>query len=358
MKRFWTGILLGILSVSVVAAAQPQVKDSAVKPAKTLPYKDWMLGCDNVAACQAVALTPSVNYADFLSFVVARSAEPGAALKISALGQDSKAYRYRILVDGKLIVSGAVPAGEAPATIIGADAVKLARAMARGIEVRLLDGAGATIGRASLKGIRAALINLDKVQGRSGTKTAILNPGRRAMQNTVAVAPVIKAKRIQESQAIPDTTALVALAENSACAPERVDVTEDAVYSLGAQGDTPRALVLVSCGGGAYNPTSVAYLGAKGSTGKWTFEQASFDYAAYQKSEDGSLNLLFHPSWNPANQTLSSYAKGRGIGDCGNSAQYIWDGAMFRLTEATLMSECRGSINWIPVWRAQVLLVD
>jgi hypothetical protein len=358
MKRFWLGILLGTLGLSAVASAQPQSMTNAVKPATTVTYKDWISGCDNSAACQAVALTPSVNYADFLSFVIARNGGIDAPLKITALGQDSKADRYRILVDGKLIVSGAVPAGEAPAIIEGADALKLARAMARGVEVRLVAGAGGVIGRASLKGARAALNSLDKAQGRTGTKTAILNPGRRAMRRVLPTVPVIKAKRILESSSIPDTLDLVALAENSACAAERSDVTQDAVYSLGAQGDTPRALVLVSCGGGAYNPISVAYLGAKGSSGKWTFEQAGFDYEAYEKSETGALKLLFHPSWNPANQTLSSYAKGRGIGDCGNSAQYIWDGAQFRLTEATAMSECRGSINWIPVWRAQVQLVD
>jgi Protein of unknown function (DUF1176) len=358
MKRFWLGILLGTLGLSAIAGAQSQDMLNVVKPAKTVTHKDWMLGCDNVAACQAVALVPSANYPDFLSFVVARNADSDAALKITALGQDSKSDRYRIMVDGKMIVNGSVRAGEAPATIEGPEAIRLARAMARGVEVRLLDGTGALIGRASLQGARTSFQSLDKAQGRTGTKTAILNPGRRAMRIVMDAVPVIKAKRILESSSIPDTLDLVALAENSACAAERSDVTQDAVYSLGAQGDSPRALVLVSCGGGAYNPTGVAYLGTKAASGKWTFKQAGFDYDAYSKFEHGALKLLFHPSWNPANQTLSSYAKGRGIGDCGNSAQYIWDGALFRLTEATAMSECRGSINWIPVWRAQVQLVD
>ncbi len=358
MERYWTGMLLGAFSMSAVATAQPQGKESAVKPGSPIVQKDWIIGCDNVGACQAVALTPSVDYDNFLSFVVSRSAGAGAPLKISALGEDSKADRFRIMVDNRLIVSSKVTAGEAPATLEGASAVKLARAMARGLEVRLLDGKGSLIGRASLKGMRAALRELDKAQKRTGTKTAILSPGRRAMRISVTQAPIITAKRIQESSSIPDTSALVALAENSACAAERTEVTQDAVYSLGAQGETSRALVLVSCGGGAYNPTGVAFLGTQRGADKWTFEQAGFDYEAYQKSEKGALNLLFHPSWNPASQTLSSFAKGRGIGDCGNSAQYIWDGSKFRLTQATAMSECRGATNWIPVWRAQVQLVD
>jgi hypothetical protein len=35
----------------------------------------------------------------------------------------------------------------------------------------------------------------------------------------------------------------------------------------------------------------------------------------------------------------------------------VWDGAMFRLTSATAMGECRGSVDWIPIWRAEVKLL-
>ncbi|HTG39817.1 DUF1176 domain-containing protein [Sphingomonas sp.] len=49
---------------------------------------------------------------------------------------------------------------------------------------------------------------------------------------------------------------------------------------------------------------------------------------------------------------LASYAKGRGIGDCGVSQRFIWDGPRFRLIEQAEMSECRGSIDYITTWRA------
>ncbi len=359
--RFLAGhLFFGALVLSVTAQAQNAgpLPAPTIKLAEPAVSKDWIAGCDNGLSCEAVALQPSVNYADFLSFVVSRAAGIDAPVKVRAFGSNSKADGFRILIDGRNIISGKVTSGDAAAIVEGGDAIRLVRAMARGREIRLLDGKGVMIGRASLSGVRAALLNIDKVQGRTGSRSALILTGAKKMRAQPPSVPVIIAKRIKESSSIPDTSALVALAENSACAAERVNVSEDAVYSLGSRGDTPLALALINCGGGAYNPVSIAYLGTKSTAGKWTFEQARFDYEAYARTETGALKQIFHPSWNPASQTLSSFAKDRGVGDCGNSAQYIWDGSMFRLTSATKMSECAGSLNWIPTWRAQVRFVD
>ena len=59
--------------------------------------------------------------------------------------------------------------------------------------------------------------------------------------------------------------------------------------------------------------------------------------------------------YDPGSRTLRGFNKGRGIGDCGTSQTYVWDGSRFRLTEATSMGECRGAWRWIPVWTAQVV---
>jgi hypothetical protein len=49
---------------------------------------------------------------------------------------------------------------------------------------------------------------------------------------------------------------------------------------------------------------------------------------------------------------LSSLAKGRGIGDCGASENYVWDGGEFRLIESRAMHVCRGAWEWIRLWEA------
>jgi hypothetical protein len=52
---------------------------------------------------------------------------------------------------------------------------------------------------------------------------------------------------------------------------------------------------------------------------------------------------------------LSSFHKGRGIGDCGAIWGWAWTGKTFRLTAYATMPECRGisSDDWITLWRAR-----
>jgi hypothetical protein len=51
---------------------------------------------------------------------------------------------------------------------------------------------------------------------------------------------------------------------------------------------------------------------------------------------------------------LTSYSKGRGIGDCGIAQDFVWDGTRFRLIEQSEMTECRGSTRMVTTWRADV----
>ena len=52
---------------------------------------------------------------------------------------------------------------------------------------------------------------------------------------------------------------------------------------------------------------------------------------------------------------MSSYFKGRGIGDCGAGTDWVWDGTRFRVVEERAMGECLGAIAWIPYYRARVV---
>ena len=41
-------------------------------------------------------------------------------------------------------------------------------------------------------------------------------------------------------------------------------------------------------------------------------------------------------------QTLSAFAKGRGIADCGATEAWVWDGKGFQIAREQPMPECRG----------------
>lgn len=266
--------------------------------------------------------------------------------------------RYRLFIDRWLIDSGSLASGDHPIKLEGAAALKLARAMARGKKLIVRGGDDALLGEVSLAGTAAAFAHIDAAQGRARTREALFTTGKRSFRPKPASMPTIMAQRIGTQAAIPDTSAIVGLVEASVCADARVGVTEDSVTSLGSHGGSYKALVLLSCGSGAYNFSYAAFIGTSGDGMKWSFAPARFDYVAEVSGESNGINLLVNAGWEAEKQQISSYAKGRGLGDCGSAETYVWDGEMFRLIEARGMSECRGSTEWLRLWTAKVAFRD
>lgn len=347
----------GLIALGSGAAALVAVAANAVAPGTIVTFKDWAVGCDNGLECQAASLMSEESTDDSLSIVMNRPAGVNASLNIDLSGFTAQADRYRVVIDGKIVRTGTMKVGSTTVKVVGVDAVKLARFMAKGKALRVVDGGGADLGAVSLSGAAAALRYFDEQQGRAGSRGAVIATGPKMPMAKRAVLPVISAKKITPTNVLPDTSALIALSENSPCAAQRFGSTEDTAYSLGMGPNGPQALVFLNCGSGAYNFSSGVYVGQRNDTAKWTFEPAKFDYAAPVSAEDSNIPVLVNADWNAETQTISSYSKGRGLGDCGSSETYVWDGSMFRLTKATAMTECRGSLDWIPTWRAEVRLV-
>ena len=352
MQKTWIG--LALLAASAMAAPVA----SSVTPGKVQVFKDWTVGCDNGLNCQAVALMDEKAPDGHLSLVVTRPAGPGTSLTVAISPAAPKAGSYSVRVDGKTLARGISQTQDKPIQLTGAAALNLSRAMARGSVIQMFDDSGAEVGKASLAGASASLRTIDAQQGRAGGRNAIIATGRKPSTGKLAALPVITARKITPTDILPDTSALVSLSETSPCAAERFGSTEDTAYSLGSGKDGPRALVLLNCGAGAYNFSSGIYTARRDNEGAWKFEPAKFDYDATGFTATSRIPILVNAGWDAATQTISSYNKGRGLGDCGSSESYIWDGEMFRLTAASFMGECRGSTDWIPTWRAEVRLTD
>jgi Protein of unknown function (DUF1176) len=349
MIKHFVGFLM-IMS-GVPACAVPEVA-----PSKVVSFKDWAVGCDNGLACQAVSFVPEGYSDESISLTLMRGAEIDAAPQIEISGFTNKTDRYSVLVDGKVAYTANIVAPNEVIQINGTDAITLSRVFSRGRMLRLVDGAGLNMGRIPLSGVSATLRYIDAAQGRSGSRGAMLAKGRKPAAVKKAELPVIMTKRIIPTNVLPDTESLVTLSENSPCSQERFGQTQDAAYSLGSNQGVAQALILLNCGAGAYNTISGAYIGTRDAKGIWSYTPARFDYAAKKIGADSNVAVLINSKWDGASQSLSSYSKARGIGDCGSSEHYVWDGERFRLTQASIMDECRGARAWIPVWRAEVKL--
>jgi hypothetical protein len=221
--------------------------------------------------------------------------------------------------------------------------------MANGKAVVVRDGAGKVLGRISLTGSSASLRFIDAEQGRVGTVSAVVAKGAKPASAVPAAAslPVIASIRSAGTPAMLSAALLSQLWTQSDCAENYEGESRPAVerHALGG-GAT---LILVPCGAGAYNFSTVPYVVKAGKA-----QIAAFDSTPGWGGDDGPP-MLVNAGFDTKTGELGSYAKGRGIGDCGSAETYVWDGTRFRLTEARAMGECRGSSNWLTVWRARAV---
>jgi hypothetical protein len=329
-----------MISLLLLAAA------AAPQPASLKTFQDWTVGCDNGRACHAVALMPEHWPDDGLTMSVRRGSEASAApvlafdiaseLNASSLSADGKPLAVRLVgSEGYTRVAAADTA-----TMIG-----VLRSAGR-LEVKAADGK--PLGIVSLKGASAALLYMDERQGRTGTATALVRPGSRAPRNISAPPlPVVVARPKSSGRGLVlSAAALQALRKKHGCTLEEVGGPEEAeIAALGSN----ETLLLLACGSGAYNVSHVPFIVRRGGRA----ELAAFDISP-EWWDDGKP-VLVNAGWDSDRGLLVAFSKGRGLGDCGTSSEFAWDGTRFRLVQQSEMEDCRGSTDYITTWRAQVV---
>lgn len=332
-----------MLILALLAAAQ-----AAPAPSEVKSFGDWAVACDNLRSCEAASLMADEADESVPQIAITRDGGPAGALAIEVSPDAEYRGSWRIEVDGKAVLDGKL-AG--PSIVVtGAQANQLADAMLKG-QTLVLRGGDKVLSTASLKGISATLRYFDAGQGRAGTVTALVAKGTKPAGAVPAVpaAPRVTFVRPTGKPAAIPASLRASMDKQAQC---------DAVYS-GGEGEAPKieafalgagkTLALVPCGSGAYNFSTVPYVVERGKA-----VVARFDQVPGWTEVEGIATLI-NADFDPAKAELGSYMKGRGIGDCGRSETYVWDGAMFRLIEARAMGECRGSNNWLRVWKAEAV---
>ncbi|MDZ7588555.1 MAG: DUF1176 domain-containing protein [Parasphingorhabdus sp.] len=343
--------ILGLLGAAVLLAAAAPPKLGEIKT-----FGDWAVGCDNLLRCEMVSLLPDGAAGEAYDGPVAisrgagRDDVPVVRVSTDARGQD----RFNLIIDGRVAETGTVVEGDYPIILEGAEATSILRPIANGRSMTIEGSTGAVLTVASLKGSAAAMRYIDAKQRRAGTSSALFAKGKRRFRPPVLNLPLIAVAKYEATEAVPEANKIVSLIESSECKDERFDVTEDRAYPLGRHDGVDMALVLVSCGAGAYNFSSMPFIGTRAAGEDWRFTPATFDVRPGWGAEDDAAPMLVNVGWDPKSHRLSSFTKGRGLGDCGASEDFVWDGAMFRLISASAMPECRGSYRWISVWSAKV----
>ena len=194
---------------------------------------------------------------------------------------------------------------------------------------------------------------MDERQRRTGTATALVRPGTRPADalSTPPSLPVVVGRPLSSARPLAlGGAGLKALRKKHGCTIDEVGGPEEAETFALARGET---LLLLACGSGAYNVSHVPFVLRRGAGGVRA-AIAAFDVRPGWWAEEGKP-ILVNADWDNERGLLTSFSKGRGLGDCGTAAAYAWDGRLFRLVEQSEMAECRGSVDYITTWRAKVV---
>jgi hypothetical protein len=332
-----------ILAMLAAAAAAPQ-------PGELKTFRDWTVGCDNVRACHATSLMPENGDWDRpVAIGIQRGPDAASRPRITIFGTEGSAGA--IVADGKRLAAR-ITQGESDDEVDPGSSAEVVAALRQARSIVVVDKQGKEIGRISPAGVSAALLYMDDMQKRIGTVTALVKTGPQRASAVPAppAMPVIRSAAAPVAKPVQVSAAeIAALRKKHECIPENpewpgYDVQQEAL-------DANHSLILLGCGAGAYNSSEVPLIASR-SGGSVRVEVARFDVTFNQ---DGPLPMLVNSGWAPEAQVLTSFSKGRGVGDCGIGSDYAWDGERFRLIQRIEMQECRGSIDYITTWRAQLV---
>lgn len=335
------------------AATATKAADVAVTDTHTVPepselgvFKDWTVGCDNTLTCKAVALAPEDGDVPDTLMSITRASGPDGAFTVQINGSKLPGRPVIVAVDGKPVAQGGTLVDDKSAiAFTGANAHAIATRVANG-KVLMMQGADGYQATVSLSGLAAALRYIDAKQGLAGTTSAIVATGDRQAVTPAPALPVIRAFSGTGDVTKLSAAQIKSLRDDNECPiAEYMSDPPAADYAALGNGKT---LVLLPCDSGAYNLIALAFI--VGKDGKPVL--ADFD-AGTSFNDEGKTSQLVNAAFD--GRELTTFAKSRGLGDCGISQSFVWDGAKFRLSEQSEMGECRGSSDYITTWRARVV---
>ena len=339
--------LSGVLSIGLMLA----LPAAAAKPLYR-SFKDFVVGCDNVQSCHAEGLAEEPGGENPLVLELWRDAGPEGKGVLS-LGAGQKFSPKALQVDGKAAPElSALPwredDGDAECAWRLEDPAAIARFLAAVRNAkRVTVGAGESQSSLSLNGLSATLLLIDDTQGRLGTQTAWLRVGPKPA-SAVPPAPAVPVLASAPKPGTPLTAAQAKAlgaklrkAQAQALRHEECDVDPanlppDEAFALGAH----EALVLLGCNMGAYNEGYLAFRTPRDGAG--ASKRLVLEVPQTEKTDPTTMSNFTAPSYDPGTGTFSQFDKGRGIGDCGVSASWRFDGERFVLSAYAMLDRCGG----------------
>jgi len=344
--------------MAILALALGPAIGQAAPSGPTAGFKDWLVACDNVRTCTAVGFAENAAVESGPHLFITRGGggadRPEVEIGLGysdAVEALTDGERIEIGIDGPralrfaLTIQRDEESYQGPVAVFPAERTEaFLAALTQGSRMTVYKG-DAVLGSASLNGSSAALRWIDDRQKRAGTVTALVARGG-APASAVPAPPALPAVRLGPRLNQAD------LPKAPRALLERADVRECADNYEPDEVPAPHAVRLnateylwqIPCGAGAYNFNSLFVIARADGTGA---RGPGFDI--------DETDHLINAEYDANTRILSSFYKGRGLGDCGVEANFAWDGRAFQPVLIRQMDECLGvtAEHWPVVWRAR-----
>jgi hypothetical protein len=315
---------------------------------------DWIVGCDNTRACVAKAVPDeageSAAQAGYVR--VERGAGPTAAPMVW-IGAENR-FTPRVSLDGRPMTATWTAAEEGFVLKSGA-ATAFLRSIRNGKQLIL---AGRKDGPAvSLKGLAAVLLAVDDIQGRIGNVTALARPGAAPASAVPGppAAPVLHAA--PKAPPLTGAKALIGAVRRSQAAVLKTNDCDAGEEERGADAAQPlsrdEAIVFIGCITGAYQGSQLAFRVPRAAPQRAKLLiMPKPPVLPKEEQEDG---FYTEADYDADKASFVTVAKGRGLADCGVSMGWVFDGAVFRLSDLTYQNRCGGGTpgDWPVLYRTR-----
>jgi hypothetical protein len=354
-----------IASTIVLCALPAAAKDEA---AGTASFKSWEVGCDNTSTCTAVGVDQE-GLSPFV--VVKRDGGPDGTVRVwVGIAEVDPPLNDKVKTLEAITHGGPHPARATLTVVEDPDyedaltgeiddpqkALAFTRALKDASSLELKAGARSpgdwsldpkaqarSLGEVSLQGSSAALRFMDDRQHTAHTDTALVALGLAPKSFTPAAPPLphVRAAPSVSQDGLPDTLP-PALAERPDVKKCGEALPHDVKFPFAARLSNDLYLWGAPCDSGAYNYGFRLFLADRDGRNARLLHFPDFN------------DELFNPGLDGKTMTLEAFYKGRGLGDCGEEAQWVWDGEAFRPLKRSTLTHCGGTpmTLWPVLYRA------
>ena len=203
----------------------------------------------------------------------------------------------------------------------------------------------------SLQGFTSSLQYIDEQQQRVDTPSALVKKNDKpftAKPLALETLKPIRLKRVEEISVEKRNKiqeVIHQLTSSQACLAKagNEDPFSDVIEVL----DKDHYLIGIKCTADDFNRQSLMLVAPKDKP-----EQA--ELAQFDQGVDDALLLGDYPAYTASDGSLLSHYRKSDLGDCGSTAEWIWNGSQFVLSRYDTMPECRGLLTAMNVWKLKV----